>query len=69
MQGIEPDTVDELGRSLDIPDGKIAPLALLKRADLSQSAERTRRFTGNAGHGLIDREPEQRRGHVHDDEQ
>jgi hypothetical protein len=40
MQRIEPDTVDQLGRSLDIPYGKVAPLARLERADLAQLPER-----------------------------
>jgi hypothetical protein len=35
MQGIEPDAIDQLGRSADIPDGKVAPLAGFERADFA----------------------------------
>ena len=69
MQGIEANAVHQLGRSLDVPDGKVAPLARLERADLSESTERPRRFAGNTGDDLVDREPEQGCRHVHDQKQ
>ena len=46
MQGIEADAVDQFGRSFDVPDGEIAALVQLERANLVEPAERPCGFDG-----------------------
>ena len=69
MQRIEPHAVDQLGRPLDVPDGEVAALAGFQRADVVEPAERARRLARHAGKDLVDGQPEQRRGHVHRQQQ
>ena len=64
VQRIEADTIDELGRPLDVPDREIRPFAGFERPRLLGEAERARRIARDAGEAFVDRQAEQRRRHV-----
>ena len=69
MKRVEAHAVDELGRPLDVPDGEVRGLARLQRPGLAEQAQRPRGFARDAGEALVDRHAEQRRGHVHGQQQ
>ena len=69
MERVEADAVDELGRTFDIPDGEIGRLAGFQRAGLGKQAERAGRLAGGAGDAFLDRQAEERRRHVHGQQQ
>lgn len=69
VQWIEADPVDQLGRTLDVPDREVAPLPSLERADVGKAAERARRFPGQARQALVDGHAEQRGSHIHRQQQ
>ena len=66
---MKPEPVDQFGRPLDIPDREVAGFAGLDGADVVELAERARGFAGDAGNAFLDREAEQRRRHVHGQQQ
>lgn len=69
MQRIEPHPINQLGGTLDVPDGEVAGLPGLQRADPVEAAERAGGFAGDAGQALVDGETEQRGRHVHRQQQ
>ena len=69
VQRIEPHPINQLGGTLDVPDGEVAGLPRLQRADPVEAAERAGGFAGDAGQALVDGEAEQRGRHVHRQQQ
>src|ERR1700745_3216646 len=63
------DAIDELGWTLDVPDREVAVLAGFETADAVEQAESPGGFTRDAGDAFVDGEPEQRRPHVHGEQQ
>lgn len=69
VERVEADPVDEFGRALDVPDREIAGFSDLDRPGLIEPSERPGGVAGDGDHALLDGHAEQRRPHVHREQQ
>src|SRR4051812_46463631 len=69
MQRVVADAVDELRGAVDVPYREIATLAGLERAHAVLMPQCAGRGAGNTRDAFLDSHAEQRRGHVHHEQE